>query len=160
MTTHARNRIRDVVVTLLTGLPTTGARAYAGRTRGLGEAFEPTLLIYTRRDRRWNDGDTMGDSPTAGRDLTLVVEAKVAKTGATAAADAEGALDQIENEVIPPLINAILQDGGALRTLATTITWESSEIDVSADGERHIGTNRMEFSILYRIREAAPSVSA
>ena len=161
MPDHVRTTIRDTVVTLLTGLQTTGSRVYAGRTRALAEGHDPTLLIYTRRDRRWQDGDTMrGDNPIAGRDLTLIVEARVTKTGATAAADAEDALDQIENEVIPPLINAILSEAGALRALATTITWEGSEIEVAAEGERHIGMNRMEFSVLYRIRENAPSVPA
>ena len=48
MADHVRKQIRDRLVTLLTGLATTGSRVYKSRVYNLAPTYElPCLLIYT-----------------------------------------------------------------------------------------------------------------
>lgn len=133
--THARTEIRDAVVERLTGLPTTGARVYAGRTRKLEARHAPTLLVYTVNEQAARPLE--GSPGSVGRALTLLVEGRV-----SAASPPDDLLDTIASEVEAKLRNA--ED--ALDVF--DIQLQSTAIDVQADGERHIG----EINLIYLVR--------
>lgn len=147
---HARTQVRNAVVTALTGLATTGARVYAGRTRVLAVGHQPTLLVYARETR--SEPDSRPPRKLM-HTLTLVVEGRVSNAGATAAAATEAQLDQIELEVATAIAaNATL--GG----LVLDVLPVRSTLNAQAPGERHEGEVRIEFEIEYRTAESAPGV--
>jgi len=47
---HLRKQIRDNVVTVLTGLSTTGSRVYASRVYPMAAANLPGLCVYTKSE--------------------------------------------------------------------------------------------------------------
>ena len=71
---HARQQIRDHIVTTLTGLTTTGANVFNTRVYPSGDNKLPGLTIFTRRDTLVTDGDTIGKRQKW--DLTVEIEAR------------------------------------------------------------------------------------
>ena len=67
MADHVRKQIRDAIVTLVTGLTTTGSNVFAGRTYALQDSELPALRVYT------GDEDltiaALGVNRTSGRAL-------------------------------------------------------------------------------------------
>ncbi|TAK50238.1 MAG: hypothetical protein EPO23_03260 [Xanthobacteraceae bacterium] len=143
--THVRSQIRAAVVAALSGLATTGARVYPGRTRSLGEDHEPTLLIYTTDERA--EIDAMGGILL--RRLTLVVDAQVVASGPP-----DDTLDQIAAEVEPAMIL-----NPSLGGLAKWVLLTATRTAIRADGKRHLGEVRLEYDIGYRTRENNPAMA-
>jgi len=144
---HARQQIRDAVVALLTGLPTTGARVHAGRTRPLAEDHDPTLLVYTTEER--SQADTIGRPVATLRELTLRVEGRVV----SAAVPPDDALDDIAAEVEAAI--------GADPTLGLGVIdseLTATRILAQAPGQRQAGEITLDYLITYRTRENAPTV--
>lgn len=140
---HVRAQIRAAFVAQLTGLPTTAARVYAGRTRPLAADHSPSLLVYAR-DERVSPSATLG---ALDRVLEIVVEGRVV------AADApDETLDTIAAEVETAL--GVLPTLGG-RVLAVDLA--ASRVAVQADGKNHIGSVTLEFAVLHRSREGAPT---
>lgn len=138
--THARTEIRNAVVTLLTGLPTTADRVHAGRTRPLGAAHQPTLLVYTVNEQ--SERPMEGNPASLGRALVLVVEGRVSQ-----ATVPDDLLDTIASEVEEKLRDA--ED--ALNVF--DIVLQSTAIEVNSEGDRHKG----EINLVYVIRYSEPS---
>ncbi len=134
--THARTEIREAVVARLTGLPTTGARVYAGRTRPLEARHQPTLLVYTVNEQ---SGRAIEGNPASlGRTLTLLVEGRVSHNAVP-----DDLLDVIASEV-EAMLRDCEDDLGVL-----DIMLQSTAIEVSTDGDRHIGEINLVFAIRY-----------
>ncbi len=78
MANHIKTQIRDAFVTLVTGLPTTGARVFKDREHPLAEADMPGMRVYTT-DERMNDSldNQSTDAATPylqKREISLVCE--------------------------------------------------------------------------------------
>lgn len=151
MSTHRRKQIRDAVVARLTGLTTTGARVYGGRTLPLDDNFSPTLFVYARSER--SRFESMG---TAGRTMARQVKMAVHGYVSLAATDPEDTLDLISLEVERAMMTD--ETFGALRV--TSI--ELSETDISADindARRRLGEIRLTYDIEYATAADDPSRS-
>lgn len=142
---HARAAIRAAIVAALTGLPTTAARVYAGRTRPLPSDAGACLLIYAVDET--SDADAMG--VVLARTLTVVVEGRVIMAGAP-----DETLDQIALEVEPAMIVRPLLAG-----LAQEVTLIGTTINVQAPGEHHVGEVIMRFRVRYRTKEGSPATA-
>lgn len=146
MTTHARKQVRVAVIARVTGLTTTGARVYPGRTRPLTENHDPTLLVYVREERA--AADSQGRPIELLRTLSLSIEGRVSSGNPP-----DDALDQIALEVetamgADPTLGGVVFDS----QLAAT------RIATDAPGQRQVGAIRLDYTILYRTAENAPGV--
>ncbi|WP_291854875.1 hypothetical protein [Bradyrhizobium sp.] len=133
---HTRTLIRAAVATRLAGLPTTGNSVHVGRTRILQPAQLPALLIYSHDES--SDRPIAGNPASLGRDLTLAIEGRVAT-----ALPPDDLLDLIAFEVEGRMRDTTL-DGLVFDTLLTR-----TQVEVAAEGERHIGAIRLEYRVRY-----------
>lgn len=141
---HVRAQIRQKVVEVLTGLPTTTDQVFPGRTRPLAANHAPTLLVYVTDER--SDPDAMG---ILGRELTLAVEGRV-----TSADVPDGTLDQIALEVEPAMVARPLLGG-----VVSEVTLMSTLINTQAPGDAQAGEIIMKFRVAYRTTEIAPDTA-
>lgn len=150
MPVHARTQIRAALKALLMGLTTTGNRVEIGRTFALPANHQPTLLIYAKDEKSSSSqmGGSMGSLPKYGRLLQVVVQGRV-----TADAPPDDLLDVIAKEV-ETKIGANQKLGGLIVGMELTDTKQETIAN-----EHHQGLIQMEFSILYRTAEGAPTVS-
>lgn len=145
--THLRSQIRAAVVARLHGLPTTGDRVLVGRTRPLGRAHDPTVIVYARSEAAQRVEH--GRPPVQLRTLELAVEGRVVSP-----TPPDAALDGIAAEIEERLA---LDDLGGLVLDCTLI---STEIVVSADGESHVGSVILTWRVKYRAPEGVPDRTA
>jgi len=134
---HARQKIRDAVVLLLMGLPTTSSRVYDTRLYNLEPAENlPGLVIYTQ-----NETSERSDfSPNNYyRELDLIIEGYVETNSSV-----ENNLDTIALEV-----ENVLGANPLLSNTATTSELSSTEIEFDVMGEQPIGIIRLTLSVTY-----------
>lgn len=151
---HVRAQIRDAVKVLLTGLATTGTRVHVGRTRQLGEAFEPTLLIYTRNVPERSETHSLAAAATQHREFTLSIEGRV-----SAANPPDETLDEIASEIETALTPAGALPASLAALLLIEVTLAETASEVIAPGERHLGSIRLDYRIVYRTAEGAPDTA-
>ena len=149
MPTHARTQIRNAAIAAVTGLPTTGAEVYSGRTRNLAENHPPTLLVYATDEV--DIVDATGHPATLYRTMTLAIEGRVE---GNAAETVEDLLDQIAAEVEPAIAAGALLIG-----LCVEVTLAAIRTNIVSPGVSHIGGIRMEYRVGYRTKENAPTVA-
>ena len=89
---HVRQQIRDRLVTVLTGLTTTGANVFRSRIFPLEATKLPALCIFTKSEEV--EFDVMGLPRSVGRVLDVGVEAYV-----SGVSDYDNTLDTIAVEV-------------------------------------------------------------
>jgi hypothetical protein len=154
---HARTQVRDAVIAAVTGLATTGASVFAGRTRNLGTRHPPALLVYARETRTVADTQRGVAVRKLAHTLRLFVEGRVSRSAANANEDVarklEDQLDQVELEV-GAAIGADATLGGKVKDILLI----GSTLSAQAPGESHEGEVRMEFEVQYRTAEDAPGV--
>lgn len=157
MADHARKKIRDLAVAQMAGLPTTGPRVYAGRTRALGANHAPALLIYTLGERIGRDAH--GRPPPLLRTMTLHLVGRVQSGDVP-----DDLLDQIAAEVEAKMYAA----SAAFFALdVDVISIELTEIDVAAkvaedngrSGDKHSGAVVLSYQVTYRTAEGAPAAA-
>lgn len=138
---HIRKRIRDAVVTALTGLTTTGTRVYKSRVYPLESGKLPGLCIYTKSEEI--STTTINRPRTQIRTLEVVVEGYVMANSAF-----DDTIDQISVEVEEALYtNALL--GG----LAKETNILSFDADYSGEGEKVVGVGRWTVNVVYTDKE-------
>lgn len=149
---HARTQIRNALVTVLTGLATTGSRVFSNRTLPIDptEQGGPCLLVFLHDEPSINVM-TLTAPQMLNRQLRIEVRG-IAKASATM----EDVLDQIALEVetaianIPPALRAVKQFGFMqLKALAT---------DLSDELERPAGIVRLLYETDYMVMNNAPEV--
>jgi len=145
---HLRKRIRDAVVTALTGLASTGPRVYPTRVYPIQPGALPALCVYTLSEA--SEVHSMGPDRALLRQLDLVVQA-VAKVNDTL----DDTLDQICLEV-----EGAIGTAPTLGGLCYDCTLASTRITVEGEGEKETGSAVMVFSLRYRSRAADPSINA
>lgn len=138
---HARETIRDAVITAVTGLATTGASVSGSRVYAFGAL--PFLNVTTLNDEVV-EVTTEGD---VTRDLTVVVEARV-----KLAADVDDQIDDISAE-IEAAIHADRTLGGVVKDIMI----QNTEIEINGEEEQLIGIVRMEFLTQYRVALTDPT---
>lgn len=144
---HVRQQIRDQVVTLLTGLSTTGSHVYKHRYYPMSETSLPGIIIYTEDESQTYQ--TMGADRTIQYELTLRVEAFV-----KAVADYDDTLDDISLEVQ----NALTADR-TLNGLAKDTRISSFASSGEVGGEQPAFMGRFEIQITYHTKESDPETA-
>lgn len=145
---HARELIRDAVVSACTNLATTGARVYRSRVYPLSQALLPALLVYVTSEEA--EPETMGLPQKLIRTARVVVEGY-----ARASADYDETLDDIAAEV-ETAIGADQTLGGKARFAQI----ETTEMEFAGDGDQPVGIIRMTFLVQYRTTESNPTALA
>ncbi len=134
---HARQKIRDAVVTLVTGLTTTGSRVFDTRLYNLEPSEDlPGLVIYNK-----NESSERSDfSPNNySRELEVIIEG-YAETNSLV----ENVLDTISLEV-----ENVMGANPLLSNTATTSELNATEIEFDVMGEKPIGIIRLTYSVTY-----------
>lgn len=156
MADHARKQIRDLTISVLSGLATTGSRVYAGRTRALPADHEPTLIVYARAEKV--SRDAQGNPPPLLRVLTLDVVGYVQMGGPP-----DDKLDQIAAEVEAAMYAAssgFFALGGTGVMSAELVNVDIAAKVAEADGkssEKHSGAVVLSYEVTYRTIEGAPT---
>lgn len=133
---HARQQIRDQLVTTLTGLTTTGSNV--NNSRVYDHAILPCLSVYTLSEE-------VGDENynKQFRLLSVMVEVR-----AQATENLENTLDTISAEVE----TAVFANGDTtLNGTCKDFEIEGSEIELSGDAEQPFGLMTMRFVAMYRV---------
>jgi hypothetical protein len=143
---HARKAIRDNIVSVLTGLSTTGARVYQSRVYPLDKSKLPGLCIYTKSEQ--SAVQTMGPNRTVQRVLSVSVEAYV--RGVTGY---DNSLDDICKEVEVALLADRTRAGLAKDTQITGFS-----ADYSGEGEQPVATGVISVDVTYHTKEFTPGL--
>jgi hypothetical protein len=140
---HARQSIRDAVVTAITGLVTAGARVYPYRLHALGAEKLPCLLVNT--DAESINVQSIHGPALLERKLEISIRAVAA---ATTALDDE--LDTMIAEVEVALGNSTL--GG----LVATLVLQGIEIEMEDGGAKPVGIATLKYQADYFTLSNAP----
>ena len=148
---HARQQIRDAVVTAVTFLTTTATRVYRARVYPMTAADLPGLCVYTQSES--SSPSTIGGLKTVSaylRTVTINIEAY-----AKASSNLDNELDNIAVEV-----ETAVATNATLNGLVEDVTLSSTEIDImGSDTERPVGVLRLSYDIIYRTTLADPSAA-
>lgn len=148
MAYHVRRQIREAVAARVTGLAATASRVFQSRVYPLEATDLPGLLISTKSESV-AEMDLVAN-PLLERQLVMLVEAV-----AQATADLDDTLDEICRQVeVAIATSSVAQLGGA-----KAIVLESTEIELSSEGEQPIGRATMQYRATYYTRETAPDVA-
>ena len=139
MSDHARHQIRDAVVTLVTGLTTTGSNVWASRVYPMDDDNLPGLIVRTM-DEPIAPGGSLGYR--IRRMLSLEIEARVKAEETAAPLDEQ--LDTICAEVEAALGGSITL-GGLAQSCALTRT----RFAHAGSMERPVGIAVMTWMIAY-----------
>jgi len=136
---HQRKTIRDRVITVLTGLTTTGSNVFNSRVYPNEEAKLPLLNVFTI-----SEAVELDSVKSTLRNLELVVEGF-----ASANSNIENTLDTIATEVEEALGADTDLNGTCLNHNIT-----NTEITLSNEGSKPLGVVRLTFSVIYRTTQA------
>ena len=140
---HVRKQIRDNIITILTGLSTTGANVFASRAYPIQSAATPGLCIYTSSEQV----EALSIKPPRGlaRSLEVSVEAYVES------AAPDDVLDTIAAEIEAAMTTDLTRGGTARDTQLT-----SFDADFAGEGENPVVVGRFVFEIMYSTLETDP----
>lgn len=145
MANHLHKQIRDAVKTALTGLSTTGSRAYANRLQPMADANLPGLRISA--DEESAEALLIHAAQLQDRTLTFSVECC-----AKAASALDDTLDQISKEVEVALAGGITISSRVLPVIYQGMNYED---DLS---DKPVGVKRLRFSVSYTAASSTPDV--
>lgn len=148
---HAREQIRDALVTVLTGLATTGANVFRNRpeTLRIPDANLPALLIYTEGESV--DYATIHGPGGLWEHVLDIVVMGVAKVSA----DLDETLDDILAEVDTALF-ANLTTQTLTNRLKTLGPPQVSAIDIDDTLETRVGRITLRLAAVYHTAAGAP----
>ena len=147
--THVRKQIRDLAVTAVTGLTTTGASVYADRAYPIPQDKLPALRIFYNRESVELAQGVMGADPTMHRRVSLTIVGYADGSGLddtldTIAVEVEIAIDGEGDFSGKTVGNAIYTgadfglDEGDSRTGFISMTWEIQFRTAESDPETAI----------------------
>jgi len=135
---HARQQIRQQLVTTLTGLATTGSNVVASRVYDIATSKLPSLAIYTLSE---DLGEESANKQMRLLDVVVEVREK-------ASSNLDNALDAIGAEVE----DALFASGDTtLNGKCKHFNYDGLEISLSGDAEQPIGLMTMRFIAQYRV---------
>ena len=138
---HVRETIRSNIVTVFTGVTTTGSNGFDRRHYPLESSNLPALCVYTLSEE--TEYATMTVPRTQLRTLNVAVEAYVKGTGAI-----DNTIDTIAVQVEEALDADLTRDGNAKDTQITAV-----DIDYNAEGEQPLGIAKFNVVVLYETLE-------
>lgn len=148
MANHVRQQLRERAATTLTSLTTTGANVFQGRVYPITQAQLPCLLVWTNSEETAHE--TLKPPRTQVRRLQLVIEGR-----ATAASNLEDTLDTIAKEV-----EAAMYGDRTLNSLARDSMLMTTEVELSAQGEKPHGVVRLTYEVFYVTAEGTADAAA
>jgi hypothetical protein len=135
---HARQQIRQQLITTLTGLATTGSNVVASRVYDIATSKLPSLAIYTLSE---DLGEESANKQMRLLDVVVEVREK-------ASSNLDNALDAIGAEVE----DALFASGDTtLNGKCKHFNYDGLEITLSGDAEQPIGLMTMRFIAKYRV---------
>ena len=146
--THVRQQIRDLAVTALTGLTTTGTNVYADRAYPIPQDKLPALRIFFSREAGALVDGAMGTDPTMHRRATLTIVGYADGTGL------DDTLDLIAKEV-EIAIDGAGDYGG--RTVGNA-TYPGTDFGLE-EGDSRTGFVAMTWDVQYRTAESDPETA-
>lgn len=151
MPDHAGKQALDRIVTDVTGLVTTGANVFLSRLYPVEEAALPALLVYADNMEAIRDLDAMQGDGNRGVifGLSATVEALVKEvTAGTAETTAWTILSEVQTA---------LEGDNDLNSLAKDIKLESVEWERHGEGDKAVLSMKMDWTVIFRIKETAPT---
>ena len=150
MADNRREQIMAAVLTLITGLTTTGSRVVRGRVYSLDTDSSPALSLYQGADEPL-EAENLG-WPKLDSELTVNIQAHVKSSSS----QVDTLLNLIHKEVV------IAMDPTAEPPLALSfcLSMEEGDVsqpDLSGDGDKPTATMIMQFLIKYRRSRNDPS---
>jgi hypothetical protein len=145
-----RRRIRDRIKTDLTGLSTTGANIFIGRTYPVEESKLPCLLIYET-----SEVIEQGTVSVAGT-RTMISTLEVSVEGYAQGGDGETVLNTLAG--IQKEVQIAMAADPSIGSLAMDAIPTGAEISLSSEGKKPTGSNRVTYQIEYAFAENAPDV--
>lgn len=149
MADHVRTQCRDRAKTLVTGLLTTGANAFAGRpeSRPLQETELPGLLVYTNDEESEMVSGQQG-TRRKSRACELMIHGFAQST-----ADVDAVLDTIAKEV-----EAALEADPTLNGKAKDVYHTGTEKQSDPEAKKPTAEVVLKFTCEYHTREGTPDV--
>lgn len=134
MTAPYRTAIREAFRTTLAGKTAAGQAVFTALDRPLNPDKDlPAILVYVTTANRADDDYGNMLIP---RDVTVIVEAAISATAATALADAESLAEQIE---------VAIEADPSLGGVVHNVRWLRSNVDQTAKGQTTIGVCLLEY---------------
>lgn len=150
MADHRREQILDAIATALTGLVTTGANVFRGRSYPLDDASLPAILIYQGQDEPVPDA-----SPDAVWNyIDSVLHVLVEPVAASASIQVDQVLNQIDKE---SWIALMASNNLGLAFVHSISPGLALEPKIAAEGDRPLGYMRRNWLVHYRSSRADPS---
>ncbi len=146
--THVRKQIRDLAVTAVTGLTTTGSRVFADRAHSIPQDKLPALRVFFSTEAGEMERGAMGADPTMHRRAILNV------VGLADGAGLDDALDLISLEVEIAIDGAGTFGG---RSIGGAV-YRGADF-VLEDGDSRTGAVTMRWEIQYRTAWSDPGVA-
>ena len=147
MAFHVRRQIRDKVVTVLTGLTTTGSNVFASRVYPLSDSNLPALLIYTNTEE--SEPQVIGTNRLISRTLSVSIECYVKQS-----TNFENVTDEISKEV-----EIAIAADTTLNGLVKDCYIESTSTELNSEGETPLAVATLIFLTNYYVKEQAPDVA-
>jgi len=142
MADHLRAQLRSAIRAALAGLPTSGARVFAGRTWPVEDKDYPGILIWTRGGASRFDNQAERDQDRAlERDERVVVEA-IARTRGV---DPDDLLDGMAAEIEPVMMTST--------AIAALVEWREligTESTTRTQGDHREGSLRLTYRMVFR----------
>lgn len=140
---HGREQLRHAAKALLTGLPTTGARVFAGRVEPLGTDECPGLNVRVSQETPRDDLMTLLDED-APREVQILVEGYINAGG-------EDALDQIAIEV-----EQALEGDPTIGGLVEQLAYQGTTLRRVPEGEYDHAVVALLYSATYIVSRTDP----
>lgn len=141
MADHVRKQIRDAIAAVLTGLVTTGARVYPGRTWPMDPTKYPALLVYAH-------GGPSQFIATGATDADIALERQediiVEGVCRTAGEEPDDTLDLIAAEV-----EAAMMADTELAALIDRRELTQTDLITSATAEKREGSVKLTYRVTY-----------
>ena len=146
--THVRKQIRDLAVTAVTGLTTTGANVYADRAYPIPQDKLPALRIFYSRESVELSQGAMGADPTMHRRVFLTI---------VGYADGSGLDDTLDTIAVEVEI-AIDGEGDFSGKSVGNATYTGADFGLD-EGDSRTGFISMTFEITFRTAESDPETA-
>ncbi len=142
--THARQQLRDAVVTAVTGLATTGTSVFTGRVYPMQESELPALVVNTIAESA--EPQTLDFDTVVLRTVTVEIRGH-----ARATADLADVLDGIAEEVETALAGMVTVGGTSV-----ALEYAGAQIDFSGDVDQPVGWVAMRWTAQLYTLSSAP----
>lgn len=146
---HVRTQIRDRVMTILTGLTTTGNRVYQSRVHPMTEITMPGICVYCPEEETKEETTNL-----------LTKELSISIDGYVSGSDFDADIDKIQAEVEEALYGDYSSSTERFfNGLALDLNYTSSESEYNEDAQIEHGTIKMVYTVLYTITRGEPEIA-